>query len=135
MVCLDSTFLIDFINEYRKCETGNAVKKYHILMENHEQIKTTIINVTELYHGAFYIGTKEAIKYVDEALSKLEILSLSYNSAKRAGSIAGHLQRTGKTVGISDILIASIVLDADETLVTRNVKHFSRIPDLKLESY
>ncbi len=32
-------------------------------------------------------------------------------------------------------MIASIVLTANERLVTRNVKHFSQIPNLGLESW
>lgn len=40
-----------------------------------------------------------------------------------------------KTVGYADLLIASIALAHEATLVTRNLKHFRQIPNLKLENW
>jgi tRNA(fMet)-specific endonuclease VapC len=46
------------------------------------------------------------------------------------------LQMRGfRRIGRADILIASIVLAHDATLVTRNVRDFSRIPRLRYENW
>jgi tRNA(fMet)-specific endonuclease VapC len=48
--------------------------------------------------------------------------------------IRGDLKRRGLTIGDFDILIAATALHHDLTLVTRNRRHVSRIPDLQLYS-
>ena len=40
-----------------------------------------------------------------------------------------------KRIGRADLLIASIALARQATLVTRNLKHFQRIPNLRLENW
>lgn len=40
-----------------------------------------------------------------------------------------------KKIGRADLLIASIALANDATLVTRNVRHFRPVPDLKIENW
>lgn len=43
--------------------------------------------------------------------------------------------RALKKIGRADLLIASIALANRATLVTRNVRHFQRISNLKLENW
>jgi tRNA(fMet)-specific endonuclease VapC len=43
--------------------------------------------------------------------------------------------RTLKRIGRADLLIASIALANDATLVTRNLKHFRQVPGLKVENW
>lgn len=40
-----------------------------------------------------------------------------------------------RRIGRADLLIASIVLANDATLVTRNVRHFKQVPELKVVSW
>jgi tRNA(fMet)-specific endonuclease VapC len=40
-----------------------------------------------------------------------------------------------KRIGRADLLIASIALANDATLVTRNLKHFRQVPGLKVENW
>ena len=46
--------------------------------------------------------------------------------------IRGDLRRKGQIIGDFDILIAAITLRHNLTLVTRNLKDYQRIPQLKL---
>ena len=53
---------------------------------------------------------------------------------------AGHLEQLGKVdrlkrIGRADILIASITLANDATLVTRNLRHFRQVPNLKIANW
>jgi tRNA(fMet)-specific endonuclease VapC len=43
--------------------------------------------------------------------------------------------KTTKKMGLKDLLIASIALAQDATLVTRNAKDFNKVPNLKLENW
>jgi len=53
---------------------------------------------------------------------------------------AAHLSRLEqlpklKNIGRADLLISSIALANNATLVTRNLRHFRQIPDLKVENW
>ncbi len=42
------------------------------------------------------------------------------------------LRRQGNMIPDMDLLIAATALNYDLTLMTRNIRHFARIPDLRL---
>ena len=46
--------------------------------------------------------------------------------------LRGMLRRNGEMIGIGDLIIAATALEHERTLVTRNVRHFSRIPGLSI---
>ena len=50
-------------------------------------------------------------------------------------AIGGHLYSIGQPIGIEDIMIASIALGNGLTVVSANIKHFFRVPDLKSENW
>ena len=43
--------------------------------------------------------------------------------------------RGGEVIGIEDVLIGATALENDFTVVTRNVRHFSRLDGLVVESW
>jgi predicted nucleic acid-binding protein len=45
-----------------------------------------------------------------------------------------HLYSAGQLIGIEDVMIASISLCNGLTVVSANTKHYSRIPDLRIEN-
>jgi predicted nucleic acid-binding protein len=51
---------------------------------------------------------------------------------KRFARLRGELRRQGQLIPDPDLLIAATALQHDLTIVTRNVRHFQRIPGLKL---
>jgi len=52
-----------------------------------------------------------------------------------AGEIDARLSNEGKIIDFEDILTGAICLLNNETLVTRNEKHFEKISGLKIISY
>ena len=135
MVCLDTCFLIDFLREQRSGKQGVASNKFNELQDHGETPKTTTINLAELYFGAYYTRSDRVLHQIGTIVHQLEILTLTVDTAKRSASIAANLKLAGETIGFTDVLIASIVMEAGETLVTRNVKHFSRILGLEVDAY
>jgi predicted nucleic acid-binding protein len=66
----------------------------------------------------------------------MEVFPLGVRAAIEAGKVLGALSREGKTVDVLDGMIGVIALvNGCNTIVTRNVEHFSRIPNLKVETY
>ena len=53
----------------------------------------------------------------------------------RFATIAAHLTRIGRPAGDMDTLIAAVALANDQTLITRNPRHFADIPGFPTESY
>jgi predicted nucleic acid-binding protein len=52
--------------------------------------------------------------------------------AERFAWLRSALRRQGMLIPDMDLLIAATALEHDLTLVTRNLSHFSRIPELRL---
>ncbi len=51
------------------------------------------------------------------------------------GDIRWQLERTGQRIDSMDQLIGATALHEDLILVTGNVRHFSRIPGLRVENW
>jgi len=65
------------------------------------------------------------------------LLSLPFDdaAADAYGSLRAILQRAGSGVGSNDLMIASIALARQLTLVTSNTREFARIPGLAVEDW
>ena len=70
-----------------------------------------------------------------ELLSPVTVLGLSENAAVIAADILAFLERRGEPIGVPDALIAATALEAGLTMVTGNVRHFRRIPKLRVENW
>ncbi len=93
----------------------------------------SIIAVAELYEGAFGFSEPEATLTAFRAfLRPYAVLPLSDPAVERFARIRAALRRQGLLIPDMDLLVAATALHAELTLVTRNRRHFERIPDLKL---
>ncbi|MFH1592069.1 MAG: PIN domain-containing protein [Candidatus Woesearchaeota archaeon] len=131
MVCLDTSFAIDLIRGEKK-----IISLEKRLDEGDEEITITTPSVMELSRGAKLSNKPQTEKEkVLQFLYSLIILDLNKESAILAGEIEADLRKRGEIIDTEDIMIAAIAIKNNETLLTRNVKHFERIKDLKIESY
>ena len=65
----------------------------------------------------------------------MNILGLNAKSAAKAGEVQGKLIKEGKMIDPEDAMITGIALLNNEIILTKNVEHFSRVRDLKIETY
>ena len=65
----------------------------------------------------------------EQQLARLMIVPFDEAAAKQLGRLS-QVDRL-KKIGRADLLIASVTLANDATLVTRNLKHFRQVPNLK----
>ena len=95
---------------------------------------TTAVNAAELYKCAYRSTNrqKEALR-VKQLLDLLGLLTLDHESARLAGELDAATKSSA--IGDLDLLIASIALSNEETIVTKNIKNFEGIPNLKVESW
>ena len=74
----------------------------------------------------------DAIPTLDDIISPFRVLEIGVPTMKIYGKIRVHLRRHGEMIGTPDILIASTAIEHHLTLVTRNTRHFGRIPNLQI---
>jgi predicted nucleic acid-binding protein len=96
-------------------------------------IAISLLTVGEIYEG-IYSGVNPI---EDEAIFRhflvgVDILNLDFEIMQRVGRIRGSLRSQGLLIPDVDLLIAAIALEYRITLVSRNHRHFDRIPDLLL---
>lgn len=131
MVCLDSDFLVAFLRGYP--EAGKTMSD---LLQTETRLTTTPINAYELYHGAYASTRKqENLEKVRNLLKTLETLTINEETCEIAGNIRATLESQGIKIGDADSLIAGIALNYKETIITRNIGHFSRINELEIETW
>ena len=68
-------------------------------------------------------------------LSNIEILDFDANAADSYGVIRADLERKGTPIGVLDMMIAGHALSVGCTIVTNNVREFSRVNGLKIENW
>ncbi|MBI4150318.1 type II toxin-antitoxin system VapC family toxin [Candidatus Woesearchaeota archaeon] len=128
---LDSDFLIAILRN-----EAAAIKKLERLEKEQKPLSTTTINAFELLKGAQLSAKKEEnLKLVGELLNSLDILSFDFHASRIAAMLTQHLQQNGKTIDVMDIFIGSICVFHDESIITKNVRHFQNIPGLSIEEW
>lgn len=89
-----------------------------------------------LYRGAYKSqNVDENLKKVRGILGRLDLLEFNLTACDIYGQISSELESKGEPVGEFDALIASIALAHSERIITRNVKHFSRVKGLEIEKW
>ncbi|MCI0343221.1 MAG: PIN domain-containing protein [Planctomycetales bacterium] len=99
-----------------------------------ESLATSVVCVYEMRHGALRgaAGSVRWQRIEREVLPRVVILPLGLDEALRAGEISADLEGRGVPIGLEDVLIGATALVQGCAVVTRNLKHFSKIPGLRV---
>ena len=128
---LDTDFIINLLRN----DIG-AKNKLQQLIADSRPLIIAAPTLFELYGGIERSSKPEQEKKkVITVLQTMTIFSLDEQSSIKAGEIDGSLLNKGITIDPVDSMIAGIALRNGETILTRNLKHFSKIPTLKVETY
>jgi tRNA(fMet)-specific endonuclease VapC len=122
MTVADTDVLIDYL-----AGKGEADAVARLL--NSGGLRTTVINRFELLSGA---NNQRQLARLLQLLGAVPSLDLDGAAADVASEIHLSLERAGNPIGMADSLIAGIVIANDGTLLTRNRRHFERVPGLRL---
>lgn len=130
MACFDTDFLIAYLQN-----DPDAIRKLQSLRAGHDnEAVTTAVNAAELWKGVYRSKDRQKdLAKVEWLLDSLELLVLDAESARLAGEMDAAIK--SNPIGESDLLIASIAMSNKQTLVTRNRKHFERVPGLRVEAW
>ena len=92
----------------------------------------------ELVYGAHRLGERAfALLERLQTLPWLQraVLPFDATAARRYGELRASLERNGTPIGDADTRIASIALARGLVVVTGNVRHFERVPNLPVENW
>ena len=97
------------------------------------RLATSTIVAAELYDWA-YLRADPAPRLIQisELLTDVLLLDFDPACAERFGRVRAFLRRRGAVVAPMDLLIASVALAHDLTLVTHNTADFLSVPGLRL---
>jgi len=123
MTVADTDVLIDFL-------AGSEPAAGWVAAElERGSLLTTVITRFELLSGARHSRQENSICQLLAAVAALE---LGDEAADQAAEVRRRLDRSGASIGMADSLIAGIVLVHSGVLLTRNCRHFERVPELRL---
>jgi tRNA(fMet)-specific endonuclease VapC len=77
------------------------------------------------------VVAEDALKF----LSLSTIHNFDFAAAEKAAEVHEQLRLAGKPIGLLDEQIAGHAISLNATLVSNNTKHFSQVPNLKLENW
>jgi tRNA(fMet)-specific endonuclease VapC len=126
---LDTNILSDLIRH------PQGLVANRITTVGEDAVCTGIVVAAELRFGAEKSGSPRPADRVDLILSALDILPLESPADRHYGKIRQQLTRQGIPIGPNDLLIAAQALALDLTVVTANVREFSRVPGLRVENW
>ena len=96
----------------------------------------SVISAFELYAGVYFTRHPEREKRkVDKLLYLLSVIPFDEVAAEEAARLRNELQHAGTPIGPYDLLIAAQAIRSKYTLVSANIREFSRIESLNLESW
>ena len=124
---LDTNVLIAMLKD------KNDVRK-QILKVGFENCYVSEISIAELFYGAAKGGRKKNMEDVYHILRLFEILPI-FPSLKMYGQVKAMLEMQGRRIDDFDLLIGATALQNKLTMVTANVKHLERIPNLIVENW
>jgi tRNA(fMet)-specific endonuclease VapC len=126
-VIFDSTFFVALHRELQRGVDGPA----RIFLHDHA---AEIPGMSEITRAELARGFNSRLAWT-EFCDRFVIFPFNDEVAWRASLIVTDLRRRGLPTGENDLWIAATAVAADETLVTRNTKHFQSIKGLRLVSH
>ena len=98
-------------------------------------LRISAITLAELRYGADRKGSRKLHGLIDTFASAVEVVPFDEVAAAEFGRIGSLLAERGKPIGEFDVLIAAHAVSLRCTLVTNNLRHFSRVPGLSVENW
>lgn len=89
----------------------------------------------ELMVGALKSVRPNAVSELEAFLTRHRIAPFEKAGFRLYAQIRVHLETRGLKIGPNDLIVAATALALGATLVTHNVREFSRVPSLRIEDW
>jgi tRNA(fMet)-specific endonuclease VapC len=126
---LETTFLIDLERELSRGEDGRA----QAFLAEHPSAS---LHITFTVAGELAAGLPLDVRgRWEEFLAPFRVLPCTQDVCWEYGQAYGYLKANGLLISANDLWIGATALAFDQPLVTRNERHFQRIPRLRVMGY
>ena len=123
---IDSDYVVDYLK-------GRSVAITLLDTLVPEGLAISIITYAEVYEGIYYGQTPQEYKRIFRRfLTGVQVLGISRLVAEQFAIVHGQLRKQGLLIPHPDLFIAVTAVQHNLTVVTRNIRHFERVPNLKL---
>ncbi len=104
--------------------------------EASSDLYTSAINRGELLYGLLRAGkgTRYFLR-LQHLMEQIHVLSFDVSCADVYGQLRADLERNGTAIPDLDLMIASVALSNQLTVVTANERHFRIIPGIEVENW
>jgi tRNA(fMet)-specific endonuclease VapC len=127
---LDTSIIVD-------AQRGKLDLDFTLTKFSYTDIFASAITVSELFLGIHFSREEfrqKRLSYVEGILEDLSIIDFDYELAQTHANISAQLRKEGNLIGPNDLIIAATCIHYQHSLLTFNIKEFSRVPNLKLAS-
>jgi len=126
-------FDTDAISEVLKPRPAAGYVTWLAAIPREEQFTSAVV-VGELFKGAFRssAAARHPENVEKRVLPAVTVLSYDVAAARVYGQVRAQLESAGRPLADADLQIAATALIHDLELVTGNVKHFKRVPGLRI---
>jgi tRNA(fMet)-specific endonuclease VapC len=100
------------------------------------QLSISVITLAELLYGVERSSSKVINRpIIEDFVSRLPVLPWESGAAAHYGKLRVFLERQGTPIGNMDLMIAAHALSQGRVVVTNNVRHFEKVPQLQVENW
>ena len=129
-VLIDASILIEY-------ERGRLNLERHLTQRQQEEFFLSVVTASELLHGVHRavrpeVRTKRSA-FVEALLERFPLLPIDLATARAHAQVWAELATAGTMIGPNDLWLAATGLAHGLTMVTANVREFTRVPGLLVE--
>jgi tRNA(fMet)-specific endonuclease VapC len=123
----------NIVSDTLRNPTGAVVRR--LLPQEVGDCCISIVTLSELRFGAMKVASSRLTQQIDQFVQLVPVMAFEQPAELAYASLRVALQAAGRPIGPVDMFIAAHALSLDLTLVTANVREFSRVPGLKVENW
>ena len=113
---------------------GNCLARLN--PHNDSDVAISTINLFELEYGMGKSDNRIKMdSYVSSLCRRYAVLDFDRAASVQAGAMRALLHTRGTPIGLYDVQIARIARASNLTVVTQNMREFSKVPQLKVENW
>lgn len=132
MFLLDTNIVSDLVKK-----VGNTKVIGRLQRESPTSLYISSVTVFELRYGAARSAKPASFwdRIQREIINRFRVLPVDADDALAAADVLAVLSGSGCNAALQDVWLAGVAANRGLTLVTRNVRHFERILNIRVENW
>ena len=129
MYLLDTNILSDVAHD----PTGPVARKLDEI--DPDSIVSSVVVAAEVWFGVENNPSYRSRARTESFMETVRVLGMGPEVVRVYGRVRAEMQKSGRSLGPNDMLIAAHALSLDATLVTDDAKAFAQVPGLRIENW